>query len=437
MTITHTKTSVGVNDGVAGNVQASDWNAEHTLDPVTLTAALNVATSALKGLAPASGGGTTNFLRADLTWTAPSGGLADGDKGDITVSSSGAVWTIDPATITYAKMQNVSATQRVHGRNTAGAGVTEEVTATQLFDWVSNTNGVLLTRIAGTWGAAAGVVIDSGQLVLTATATPAAAPSAGTTRIYGGSTAARAMLGAIGPAGRQILAQPLLGQQHAFQWTTNTSNSLGVVGVGTPVVTGTATARAIAATNSYTAARRFGSVSAATAAAVGGTRNTTAFLLRQEGFYVNFRFGIGDAVITTTGRTFVGITASTAAPTDVDVSTLVNLIGVGCDASDTVLQIYGAGAAAQARISLGANFPTNTTQVDLYEIAIYAPPGGATVVNYEVTRLNTGDRATGTLTGVQIPTATTLLSPQLWRTNGVTAAAVGIDLFSLYGDTEF
>lgn len=38
------------------------------------TALLDTVTTSLKGLAPASGGGTTNFLRADGTWAAPSGG---------------------------------------------------------------------------------------------------------------------------------------------------------------------------------------------------------------------------------------------------------------------------------------------------------------------------------------------------------------------------
>lgn len=38
------------------------------------TALLNIATTSLKGLVPASGGGTTNFLRADFTWAAPPGG---------------------------------------------------------------------------------------------------------------------------------------------------------------------------------------------------------------------------------------------------------------------------------------------------------------------------------------------------------------------------
>jgi len=38
------------------------------------TALFDVFTSGAKGLAPASGGGTTNFLRADGTWAAPPGG---------------------------------------------------------------------------------------------------------------------------------------------------------------------------------------------------------------------------------------------------------------------------------------------------------------------------------------------------------------------------
>ena len=38
------------------------------------TALLDTFTSGAKGLVPASGGGTTNFLRADGTWAAPSGG---------------------------------------------------------------------------------------------------------------------------------------------------------------------------------------------------------------------------------------------------------------------------------------------------------------------------------------------------------------------------
>lgn len=68
-------------------------------------------------------------LRDDLTWVAP-GGLSDGDKGDITVSGGGAAWAIDADAVTYEKMQNVSATDRVLGRLTAGAGDVEEIAMT-------------------------------------------------------------------------------------------------------------------------------------------------------------------------------------------------------------------------------------------------------------------------------------------------------------------
>jgi hypothetical protein len=58
------------------------------------------------------------------------GTILDGDKGDITVSGSGATWTIDNGVVTYAKIQNVTATDRLLGRSTAGAGSVQEITCT-------------------------------------------------------------------------------------------------------------------------------------------------------------------------------------------------------------------------------------------------------------------------------------------------------------------
>lgn len=53
--------------------------------------------------------------------------LADGDKGDVTVSGTGATWTVDNGAVSLAKIQSIS-TNRLLGRATAGTGATEEIT---------------------------------------------------------------------------------------------------------------------------------------------------------------------------------------------------------------------------------------------------------------------------------------------------------------------
>jgi hypothetical protein len=51
----------------------------------------------------------TTYLRGDGAWSTVAGGVSDGDKGDITVSGSGSVWTIDNSVVTVAKI-NASGT---------------------------------------------------------------------------------------------------------------------------------------------------------------------------------------------------------------------------------------------------------------------------------------------------------------------------------------
>lgn len=62
---------------------------------------------------------------ADLSWTTGIA-LTDGDKGDITVSSTGATWTIDNAAVSLAKMANLSQYSLI-GRSSSGSGVPQAI----------------------------------------------------------------------------------------------------------------------------------------------------------------------------------------------------------------------------------------------------------------------------------------------------------------------
>jgi len=63
------------------------------LTPTQVTADLNVFTTSLQGLAPASGGGTTNFLRADGTWAAPPGGGGSGTVTNVAIGNLSPLFT--------------------------------------------------------------------------------------------------------------------------------------------------------------------------------------------------------------------------------------------------------------------------------------------------------------------------------------------------------
>ncbi len=298
---------------------------------------------------------------------------------------------------------------------------------------------------AGAFAGAANVDILAGDLNL-GVASPSAA-AVNTVTVFGQTVAGRIMLAMIGPSGLAAGLQPFLARNAIGYWRPqgNAVTVPGVLGYTAPTAVGTATARNVATNSFYTRLRRLGYVSAATAAAFAESRVSVAQVTIGNGAGVGgftkiVRFGCSDAATVAGARQFVGVSSSTAAATNVEPSTLTNVIGVGHGAADTNLKLYYGGSAAQTPIDLGINFPANTLSVDAYELALFASPN-LTSVGYMVTRLNTGAVASGLLTaataGVQLPAPATLLSyHKAWRTNNATLLAVGLDIISDYIETD-
>lgn len=281
---------------------------------------------------------------------------------------------------------------------------------------------------------------------LTSESTDMPPPAAGYLRSYAKRIANRAMLRFVGPSGLDTAVQPILARNKIGMLcppgNATTATTMGAYTA--PTAVGTATARSVATTNLLTRMRRLGYVSAATAGALAGARVAAAQVTVGGGVGTGFfkvqRFCISDASVVTGARMFVGVAASTASPTNVEPSTLTNCIGVGCGAADSNLRLFSGGSVAQAPIDLGPDFPANSTNTDVYELALFAPPDTADV-HWQVKRLNTGDVASGTLSnggGVALPGTTTLLTYlQAWRSNNATAAAVGLDIMSDYIETDY
>jgi hypothetical protein len=278
-------------------------------------------------------------------------------------------------------------------------------------------------------------------------ATPAT-PPADTVRLFRRKIGGRNMPAFLGPDGQFNSLQPLVARNKIGVWSPpgNSTTAPGVFGMAGMSTTGTATARNVATTNLFTRLRRLGYVSGAAAGSFVIVRQTATNIslgttiggIAVGGFFKVIRFGVSDAATVAGARTFVGINNGSA-PSTGEPSTLTNVIGVGNGASDTNLFLYYGGSAAQTPINLGANFPANTLSVDAYELALFCAPGSETVT-WQVTRLNTGDTASGTLSGasgVALPAPSTLLSHTVcYRYNNATALAVGIDLISDYIETD-
>jgi hypothetical protein len=309
---------------------------------------------------------------------------------------------------------------------------------------IGGSNGQVQYNNSGAFGGAADVTIHDGDLVLAdnVTITTPTAGSKITSRSIGGRSLPTCKNSSTSVA---AALQVTLAQNRVMIWQgVSGSNSPALVGTIGLTAAGTATSTTIATTNRHTRTQRveYLVTTAATTAVAGWRYANTGWTVGgaaadEGGFFFVCRWGPATGVATTTNRAFVGMANSTAAPTDVEPSTIANIVGMGWDAADANIQIMHRGAGAVTKIPLSASFPVPTAdRTKVYELVMFSPPGSTQSVGYAVTDLGTGATTSGTI-NTNMPTNTTLLAPRGWMSVGGTSSVIGIALMSLYIETDY
>lgn len=135
-------------------------------EAVTFAKMQHIVTDSLLGRDTASDGDVEN-IGLNTTLEMASGSLRRAAlTGDVTAAAGNNATTVANNAVTYAKMQDVTATSRIIGRKTAGSGDPEECTLSEILDFISSAaQGDILYRGAATWARlAAGT---SGQVLQT------------------------------------------------------------------------------------------------------------------------------------------------------------------------------------------------------------------------------------------------------------------------------
>jgi hypothetical protein len=240
--------------------------------------------------------------------------------------------------------------------------------------------------------------------------------------------------------GAPAALQALLGSGKIGWWTAvggaATAQSMGLLGT----TSGTAAARVVTTENLFKSTRRLGLVTGSTAGSSAGLRDGGVAKFwrgngaRLGGFEYIVRFGI--SAYSAGMRAAVGLLATVSTLPNADPTSQTNAVMVAKNASAGTFQIlHNDDSGACTAIDLGANFPADTQEVDLYEVRFYCA-SYSDRIGISVERLNTGHIAEATLT-TDLPDPSTLLSPQVWVNNGAAAAAVAVDVVSQYIETDY
>jgi hypothetical protein len=217
-------------------------------------------------------------------------------------------------------------------------------------------------------------------------------------------------------------------------WPQGNNTTVGNVGCAVSG-TGTVTARNWASTNLYSRTKALDVlVTVAASTAVAGMRIGVSQFTASDGFRLVYRWGQATGTSVSTKRGFCGMRAAAGAPTDVQPSSITDMVGMGWDAADSNIQFMTNDSSGTAtKVDTGIARPS-ADATDVYEIELYAPPGGASIL-WTIKNLTTGAIATGSAT-TDLPTSTTALQPMCCTSVGGTSGVTGVTVFTMYCESE-
>lgn len=414
-------------------------------------------TATLAGLAPASGGGTTNFLRADGTWAAAGGGTTTnaltlnsagtGAASGSTFNGSAAI-TLSYNTLGAAPIASPTFTGKVTTPvsvvGSAGLSIPSGTAPTtpNVGDMWMDTNGLsarfgtATMQVAGNW-------TDLGPNTLYSTSAPAA-PVQGV-RIYGIKRANRHMIGWITPTGRTERVAPWLGSNNRVEYAAQINTATYTSSNAVFAVVIAATALPFSTTNYLTAQRR----NQQTISTAGGMVEQFGPLMCARlpgngagGFHMAWRFGI--VALNTDAKLFCGLNTAVIAMTNVNPSTLFSIVGLGKDATDTTtLAFFANGGSGTAQKIALPNTGTMTGIANTWwQVEIFCKAGD-TQFGYRISRTSSAGVETndeGVTTGTQngaagIPADATAFAPHLWACS-TTAVATTINFSQFFLETD-